>query len=102
MESGFKMIQNNKDNPEFQILDVRTPEEYSDGHINNALNLDFTASAFRESLEKLDRNKTYMVYCRTGNRSSKAVNMMNELDFQKVYHLGGIVDWKDKGYPVVK
>jgi len=101
-ESGYEMIRKNAGNPEFEILDVRTPGEYADGHINNALNLDFTATSFRDSLEKLDRNKTYMVYCRTGNRSSQAVNIMDELGFKKVYHLGGIVDWEKMGYPIVK
>jgi len=102
-EFGYEMIQKNTGNPEFLILDVRTPAEYADGHINNALNIDVLEPTFRDSIEDQDRNNTYIVYCRSGNRSSKAVDMMDELGFQKVYNMtGGIVDWENKQYPVVK
>ncbi|MCK6599511.1 MAG: rhodanese-like domain-containing protein, partial [Bdellovibrionaceae bacterium] len=58
------------------ILDVRTPDEYLSGHIKGAINIDFYASDFQNQLGKLDKEKDYKVYCRSGNRSSKAVNMM--------------------------
>ena len=100
---AYKLIQDNSDNPEFLILDVRTPAEYADGHIDHALNIDMLEPTFRDSLVGQDRNKTYIVYCRSGNRSSKAVDMMDELGFQKVYNMtGGIVGWENKQYPVVK
>ena len=97
------LIQENKDNPNFVILDVRTPEEYLSGHIENAVNLDYYSDTFRNDLDKLDKNKTYIIYCRSGGRSGNALNIMKELDFREVYNvLGGITKWKSEGLPTKK
>ena len=96
------LIQENEANPDFIILDVRTPAEYNAGHIEGALMIDFNADGFREKIDQLDRDKTYLVYCRTGNRSRGALEIMAELGFPRVYHLvTGIVGWQEAGLPVV-
>lgn len=85
------------------ILDIRTPEEYSSGHIENAVNVDYYAADFINKLEKLDKNATYMVYCRSGNRSGSTVTQMEKLGFKSVYELnGGINAWLKAGNHVCK
>ena len=80
------------------ILDVRTPEEYAGGHLANAVNIDVKASSFRDELGRLDKNKPYLVYCRSGKRSLEAVNSMKELGFTNVNNLtGGINQWQAEG-----
>ncbi len=97
------LIEDQKDNPEFVILDVRTPGEYSGGHIENAVNIDHTGAAFSDEIGKLDRSKTYLVYCRTGRRSKAAAGQMEELGFVNVINMeGGITEWQDAGLPVTK
>ena len=78
------------------ILDVRTPEEFETSRIPNSKNIDFyNPQNFMLEIEKLDRDKSYYVYCRTGVRSANSCQLMNELGFDKVYNLlGGIVEWK--------
>jgi len=83
------------------LLDVRTPEEYATGHIENSVNIDFKNSSFAENIEMLDKTKTYAVYCASGVRSGKAADLMKEQGFASVYTLeGGIKTWKDKGLPL--
>lgn len=102
-QKASSLMQENQNNADFVILDVRTAQEYADGHLNRAVNLDFNAPAFRAGLETLDKSKTYLVYCRSGNRSRQAVNLMNELGFKKIYHInGGIIEWNANGLPTVK
>lgn len=96
------MIDANLDNTDFVILDVRTPEEFSDGHLKNATLMDFYESSFSDDLAKLDKEKTYLVYCRTGSRSAQAAEMMIELGFKNVYNMvGGIIQWRELGYETV-
>jgi len=82
---------------------VRTPEEFAGGHIADAINIDSYASTFRDELSKLDRNKTYLIYCHSGARSGEALDIMEELDFQEAYSIsGGITAWQAAGLPVAK
>lgn len=70
------------------ILDVRTVDEYSNGHIPSAKNIDvLQSSAFKQQIESLPKNKTYLVYCRSGKRSATALNIMKESGFINVKHL---------------
>jgi len=88
------LINENKNNPDFIIVDVRTPEEYASGHIGGAENIDIKTADFGDKLDKLDRNKTYLVYCKSGGRSYKASEKMKAIGFTKVYNmLGGITKW---------
>lgn len=83
------------------VLDVRTPDEFAQSRIAGSINIDYYGAEFRDRLAELDRQATYVVYCRSGNRSATAVDMMEELGFQFVYEIdGGIVDWYEAGLPV--
>ena len=84
---AYDQIQGNLKNPNFVIIDVRTPSEYGEGHLQSAINIDYYATTFREDIGKLDRGNTYLVYCRTGNSSKGAVEIMNELKFKDIYHV---------------
>ncbi|MFC1939447.1 rhodanese-like domain-containing protein [Chloroflexota bacterium] len=102
-QEAFTLIEDNQNNPDFIIIDVRTPQEFADGHVEKANNLDFNSETFRDDLNKLDKDKTYLIYCRSGNRSRNALNIMRELDFGKIYHMsGGIIEWAEEGLPTVK
>ncbi len=78
------------------ILDVRTPEEVEDGYIPNATNIDIhLGQGFIDEVEKLDKNKNYYVYCRSGARSGQACAIMNSLGFANAYNLvGGFMNWE--------
>lgn len=71
------------------ILDVRTPSEVASGTLPNATVIDFYGANFKEDLNKLDKEKPVFVYCRSGNRSGQAANMMKEMGFKEVYDLIG-------------
>jgi rhodanese-related sulfurtransferase len=95
------LIKAGRDSVNFVILDVRTPQEFASGYIAGAVNLDFKSADFPARLDELDKSKTYLVYCRTGGRSAKAMAMMKEKGFQRVYNLrGGITRWKADHLPV--
>lgn len=84
-----------------KLLDIRTPEEFLAGHLKNAINIDYYASDFQNQLGKLDKAQTYLVYCRSGSRSSTAIQMMKTLGFQRVYELeGGINSWGASDLPI--
>ena len=75
------------------LLDVRTPAEFQSGSISKAINIDFMANDFILKAEKLDKSKTYYVYCRSGNRSDQAVSVLNKLGFKAFNLVGGIGAW---------
>lgn len=84
-----------------QMVDVRTPEEYEEGYIDGFQNIDYFSDTFETDIEELDKSKPVIVYCRSGNRSSKCAAKMVEKGFVKIYELdGGITKWKFKGYEV--
>ena len=96
------LIRTNKGNPNFIILDVRTPTEYAGGHLVDAVNIDFNAANFKEDANRLDKAKTYLVYCRTGVRSAAASTILLEIGFRDIYNMtGGITEWQGAGFPVV-
>jgi rhodanese-related sulfurtransferase len=75
------------------LLDVRTKGEFQGGTIKGAKNIDLMSPSFRQEISKLDKNKSYFLFCRSGNRSGQACNMMAEQQY-KVYNLaGGIGTW---------
>lgn len=78
-----------------QLIDVRTLAEFSEGHLQNALNLDINEDDFEKQLQTLDKAAPVYVYCRSGGRSAKAVEQMKEMGFREIYELeGGILSWK--------
>ena len=78
------------------ILDVRTEDEFNDGYIENALNIDINkGQGFIYEIEELDKNKNYYVYCKAGGRSAQACAVMNQLGFVNTFNLeGGFMQWK--------
>ncbi len=85
------------------LLDVRTAQEYQDGHIEGALNIDQSQSDFVEkSTAQLPRDKKIAVYCRSGRRSANAANRLAAVGYQCVNLKGGIIAWQKAGRPVKK
>jgi rhodanese-related sulfurtransferase len=83
-------------------LDVRTPGEFNEGHIDGAQLIDFQSGNFESEIETLDKSKTYAVYCRSGSRSGQAVKIMSDAGFTNLYNLnGGVIDWSSAGLPLV-
>lgn len=84
------------------ILDVRTPGEFAEGYIEGAQNIDFQSGNFENEIATLDKNVTYAVYCRSGNRSGQAAKIMHDAGFHDVYNLdGGVIDWTSEGMLLV-
>lgn len=88
-----------KENPGASILDVRTADEFSGGHIDNAVNTDwYEKEAFAQKVSAMDKSKPVFVYCMAGGRSRRAASKLHELGFTQVYDLeGGIVKWNAAG-----
>jgi rhodanese-related sulfurtransferase len=88
--------------PGTTVLDVRTPAEYAEGHLPGAVNIDVSAPDFATRVAALDKNAPYAVYCRSGNRSAAALEVMKGQGFTGAYHLaGGIGAWTAAGGEVV-
>jgi rhodanese-related sulfurtransferase len=85
------------------VLDVRTPEEMQTGYLEGAQNMNFSSPDFEKSLDNLDHSKKYCVYCLSGKRSGKALEMMKAKGFQNVTAMeGGLNAWKSAGLPLQK
>ena len=89
--------------PNGLLLDVRTNNEFAQGHLQGAQQIDFYRDDFSDALDKLDREQPVLIYCRSGNRSGKAAKQMKAMGFYAVYNLeGGIGAWSKRGKPVSK
>jgi rhodanese-related sulfurtransferase len=89
--------------PAFIYIDVRTPEEYAGGHIDDAININYNSPDFRKEVDNLDKNELYVVYCQSGARSAAASKVMLELGFRNIINMtGGYGDWVAAGLPVNK
>ncbi|MDH3294688.1 MAG: rhodanese-like domain-containing protein [Acidimicrobiia bacterium] len=83
---------------ELVVIDVRTPEEFAEGHLDGAIQIDFYSEDFTDSLAKLDRDRPYVIYCRSGSRSGQTREIMADLGFIDVADIeGGIVAWEGSG-----
>jgi rhodanese-related sulfurtransferase len=83
------------------LLDVRTPEEMQTGFLKGAQNLDYSSGSFESALDSLDHSGKYLVYCASGKRSGKALDLMRSKGFQNVAAMeGGLNAWKAAGLPV--
>jgi thioredoxin 1 len=84
------------------LLDVRTPGEFNERHLNNATNIDYNGSDFEQRIASLDKTKPVFVYCLSGGRSTGAANLLASKGFKTVYNMeGGILAWANAGKPVV-
>ncbi len=85
--------------PNAQIIDVRTPQEFTAGHIDNAVNINWLGDDFVANAEKLDKSKPVFVYCKTSTRSPIAAAKLEELGFKTIYELqGGLLKWDADGF----
>lgn len=93
-EEAKKLIEENKNDDKFFILDIRTPSEFQSDALKNAMNIDFYEKSFHKDLDKLDKTGVYLIYCRSGNRSKIALQIMQKLGFCEVYELNrGILSY---------
>ena len=84
------------------VIDVRTPQEYAEGHLQGATNIDVQSGSFEQQVSALETGSNYVVYCRSGNRSARAVELMTKLGFQHVVDGGGLQDAaRATGLPIV-
>lgn len=81
------------------VLDVRTPAEHAEGHLDGTLLVDIQDAAFASRVDELDRDRAYLVYCRSGNRSANAVATMAQMGFTELYDAGGFDDLAAAGAP---
>jgi phage shock protein E len=87
--------------PNVVVLDVRTPAEYAEGHLEDAILIDYQSPSFAAEVATLDRDASYVLYCRSGNRSAGARAVMSELGFRDVADVeGGILGWAGAGLPI--
>jgi phage shock protein E len=82
------------------LVDVRTPEEYKDGHLKYAKNIDIKSAGFAAEISKLDKNKRVYLYCRSGSRSGKATDTLASLGYKRGYNIGGLDSLSKSGFPV--
>jgi len=97
---ALKFSERIQKDPSATILDVRTPDEFSKGHLINAKNMDWRAADFASNVSKLDKSSPIYVYCLSGGRSASAAKKMREIGFKEVYELdGGIMKWRGANLP---
>jgi rhodanese-related sulfurtransferase len=97
------LVLREKDNADFVILDIRTPPEFKNGHLHGAVLVDYYSRAFIPRLKQLDKSKIYLIYCRSGNRSGKALALFKHLGFNHAYNMAeGINGWQKAGSPVIR
>ena len=96
----FKSKTENKD---VQLIDVRTPEEFIDGHLKNAQNINFYDDNFLTLMNNLDKSKPVYLYCRSGGRSGSAAKKLEAQGFTEIYDLkGGFLDWQNNNFEIIK
>lgn len=84
------------------VIDVRTPDEYAEGHIEGAINIDYFSPGFKEKIQALDRGRPYVIYCKQGVRGGKTLEIMKGCGFNRVVNIrGGIILWRSAGLPTV-
>lgn len=87
-------FQHKMEEPSSVVLDVRTPEERAEASIDGSVNINLFAPDFMDRIAELDKDKTYLVYCRSGARSGQACGVMERMGFKELYNLsGGIISW---------
>jgi thioredoxin len=100
--SAAEFAQKIKEIPDAPILDVRTPDEFEGGHLENAVNIDWNGSDFKERVAKMDKTSPVFVYCLSGGRSHAAAEYMRRQGFARIYEMkGGMMQWRAAGLPEV-
>jgi len=103
VEKAYEMIKNSNHDENLVLIDVRTPQQYEQVHLQNTILINYRDPNFKTEISKLDKNRTYIVHCRSGKRSGKACEIMQETGFKEVYNVaGGILEWQEVDLPVVR
>lgn len=98
---GPKQFQTLIGNDSVQLIDVRTPKEFVEGHINHALNIDYFSEDFSAMINKLNKENPVYIYCRSGKRSGNSVALFKKAGFTQIYNLeGGILGWQSDSLPL--
>ena len=93
---NIKEFKSKLDRSTYLLVDVRTKAEYSKGYIKDAINIDYLSDDFEKKIKKLDKEMLVLIYCRSGNRSRKAMSLMSKYGFKQVFNLaGGVIAWKE-------
>jgi len=102
-EIQIDAFQNKIATENYTLVDVRTAEEYANGHLEGALNIDYFSATFSEDIGKLGFETPVLVYCRSGNRSGKSMKIMYDMGFKEVKNLiGGYKGWMSENNSVIK
>jgi rhodanese-related sulfurtransferase len=97
---AWELISKNGESDDLVIIDVSTPQEYKDLHLEGAINLNLLSRFFKNRLDVMDKGRTYLVYCKVGGRSKIAQKLMQQVGFQTVYNItGGTLLWEEEGLP---
>lgn len=100
-DEAATLIEENMENPNFIILDIRTTKEFQDGHIEGAVNLDYYDDDFQKEIDNGDKEKIYLISCGSGVRGIKTARSMIDAGYLEVYNiLGGIRMWKKSKLPI--
>lgn len=99
---AWELLSNDRKDDDLVIIDVSTPLEYENLHLEGAINVSLFSRFFKTRLDVMDKSKTYVVYCKLGGRSKIAKKLMQQSGFQTVYNIvGGTLLWKEEGLPLV-
>ena len=97
---AWELISNNRGGNDVVIIDVSTPQEYKDLHLEGAINVNLLSRFFKTRLDVMGKDRTYLVYCKVGGRSKIAQKLMHQLGFQAIYNItGGTLLWEEEGLP---
>jgi rhodanese-related sulfurtransferase len=97
---AWELISKNRKGDDLVLIDVSTPREYEDLHLDGAINVNLFSRFFKTRLDVMDKSRTYVIYCKMGGRSKIAKKLMQRLGFRKVYNIvGGTLLWKEEGLP---
>ena len=97
---AWELISKNGESDDLFIIDVSTPQEYKDLHLEGAINVNLLSRFFKNRLDVMDKGRTYLVYCKVGGRSKIAQKLMQQAGFQTVYNItGGTLLWEEEGLP---
>lgn len=89
--------------PETIVLDIRTAGEYARSHIKGAINIEYDSMQFPDNLRSLDKAKPYLIYCRSGARSTRSLAIFKQEGFTNIIHMdGGLITWNASGLPLVQ
>jgi rhodanese-related sulfurtransferase len=100
-QSALKLVE--EKGSEITIMDIRPKDEFENEHIPGAVNLDYDGHQFQQKVDKLDKTKSYIIYCHSGVRGGYFMNKMKDSGFNGAYNiLGGFVGWKVSKLPLTK